>query len=124
MDIYTIIQESLERAASLPDEGKELREIHRNRSKNLVEALASAFRSGLVSQPTVRVLGGPLHRGGGARAALRAGEPPAGGPETGDRHAVRAGEEHQRDRADDEPERRGDQTAPVSSGPDDANVGE
>ena len=56
MDIYTIIQESLERAASLPDEGKELREIHRNRSKNLVEALASAFRSGLVSQPTVRVL--------------------------------------------------------------------
>lgn len=56
MDIATIILKSLDRAAGLPDEGQYLRDIHRDRSKRLVESIASTFREEFSGQPSVRVL--------------------------------------------------------------------
>ena len=56
MDVRSLLDAALEAAAAQPDEGDYPSRIHRNRSRNFVEALASQFRREFVSNASVRVL--------------------------------------------------------------------
>ena len=56
MNIRSIVDDALKKARQIPDEGDQPSQVHRNRSKHFVEALAEQFRRHYEEQPTVRVL--------------------------------------------------------------------